>query len=779
MHRKESKLRVKKTFADHPSPFLRTSAQQRRSLEGLNRDAYVSRSKEEGWPMARKNAYTVTKGDNYGGLIAGQINVNDDHGSGSERIISWLSPIDFLQKQEDVFHDAHSGTGQWFLDSKFSGIEQVGVAVVYCERKRQDVSSPVNLLASIWRQLVDNKPLAEEVLHLYDHTASRAPAKFQEVHSILVKEIERFRDIYIVIDALDELSSDCASAILKAVSTMTPATSRQVRILALSRFGPSVLSVASVMQITANGHDIKKFVENRFQQGISTSPSLSNRARDDRELRETLMDQICKKAGGLFLLARLFVETLKYKTNVHALRDAVQKLPRSINEQYKETWKRIEEQNIDHRNLALRILSWLSHAVRPLKVQELCHALATRTGEKTLDFDRLEAEDILVPCCHGFVAIDKKTQIIRLIHYSAQEYLDEQVSSLFPDAQAEILGTCLTYLSFDYFRRGRCTFDSFDSYGINKVPNGIRIAKWRILPERHILAFLRDPMLLESAAQAHDSDLLLLWTGAGEAAAAAANCLKKNLPFLVAGSFGLKLITATLLNGPGDFNLNTQYGWNNTMLLHEAVAYGKTDLATNLEGSRGKLIIDPLDNNGRTPLHYAAAIGRADLMELLLKHGADLTVKDKYQATTLHFSVMSAAYTKLTIERGDMLYARDTFHRTALHYAGLIRMRNKKVLKLLTKTGASLAIVDSFHKSAQKYIDGDYQDYEALQAPQWIEITMFYNGREMSFEFRKFALDECHRLLGQTSGEKEKNWSIVSDSDEEDFKPTDELIQGS
>ena len=63
---------------------------------------------------------------------------------------------------------------------------------------------------------------------------------------------------------------------------------------------------------------------------------------------------------------------------------------------------------------------------------------ATTTGEKTLDFDRLEAEDTLVPCCHGFVAIDKKTQIIRLVHNSAQEYFDEQALSLFPNAQAEI-----------------------------------------------------------------------------------------------------------------------------------------------------------------------------------------------------------------------------------------------------------------------------------------------------------------------------------------------------
>ena len=165
-----------------------------------------------------------------------------------------------------------------------------------------------------------------------------------------------------------------------------------------------------------------------------------------------------------FLLARPFIETLKHKTNLRDLRDAVQKLPQSINEQYDETWKRIEQQNLEHRDLSKRTLNWLIHAIRPLKVQELSHALATRKGDKFLDTERLDARDSLLPCCHGLVVIEDETQIIRLVHYSTQEYLYQHRSNLFTNAQSNILSTCLTYLSFRHFQRGRCDFESFIYY---------------------------------------------------------------------------------------------------------------------------------------------------------------------------------------------------------------------------------------------------------------------------------------------------------------------------
>ena len=61
--------------------------------------------------------------------------------------------------------------------------------------------------------------------------------------------------------------------------------------------------------------------------------------------------------------------------------------------------------------------------IRHLKVQELRHALATRRGDKIIDKENLMNFDRLVRSCAGLVTVDKESQIVRLVHQKAQEFL--------------------------------------------------------------------------------------------------------------------------------------------------------------------------------------------------------------------------------------------------------------------------------------------------------------------------------------------------------------------
>jgi ankyrin repeat protein len=70
--------------------------------------------------------------------------------------------------------------------------------------------------------------------------------------------------------------------------------------------------------------------------------------------------------------------------------------------------------------------------------------------------------------------------------------------------------------------------------------------------------------------------------------------------------------------------------------LHEAVMEGDYELTRTLLQTCD---INEADDNlgGRTALHLAAIRGRADLMSLLLSHGADATVSDNQGNTALHW----------------------------------------------------------------------------------------------------------------------------------------------
>lgn len=120
---------------------------------------------------------------------------------------------------------------------------------------------------------------------------------------------------------------------------------------------------------------------------------------------------------------------------------------------YDEVMERIDDQLPDFRDLAKRVLSWITCARRPLCVKELQHALAVEFDEKSeeLDDENLLEPSIMVSVCAGLVTIDDETSVIRLVHYTTQGYFERTQASRFPNAHLDIAKTCAKYLSYEAF----------------------------------------------------------------------------------------------------------------------------------------------------------------------------------------------------------------------------------------------------------------------------------------------------------------------------------------
>jgi hypothetical protein len=71
--------------------------------------------------------------------------------------------------------------------------------------------------------------------------------------------------------------------------------------------------------------------------------------------------------------------------------------------------------------------------------------------------DFIPSIEIVGSICAGLVAVDIQSDVVRLVHYTTQEYF--QQTSWFPNAEADITRTCVTYLSFDAFKTGFCSTD--------------------------------------------------------------------------------------------------------------------------------------------------------------------------------------------------------------------------------------------------------------------------------------------------------------------------------
>jgi hypothetical protein len=177
---------------------------------------------------------------------------------------------------------------------------------------------------------------------------------------------------------------------------------------------------------------------------------------------------------------------------------------------YDEVIKRIESQPPRKRALARNVLSWITYAQRALTIGELCHAVAVELDEKKLHQDIIPDVEDVVSVCAGLVTVDEKSNIIRLVHYTTQEYFERVRSEWNPGAQKKIAIACLIYLSFDTFRSGssandeafeqRLTENAFFDYSAHYWSEHIRPIEE--ITSRLALAFLCDEALVDCTIQA-------------------------------------------------------------------------------------------------------------------------------------------------------------------------------------------------------------------------------------------------------------------------------------
>jgi len=118
---------------------------------------------------------------------------------------------------------------------------------------------------------------------------------------------------------------------------------------------------------------------------------------------------------------------------------------------YSQTLQQIKEQRGDLPRLGIEALMWVSHAEQPLRIDELCHALAVDMEMTDLDPQNIRLQDTVLGSCLGLVMVDKKTSIVRLIHDTLQEYLSRP--GILPGAHKILGETCLAYLNYDQVKR--------------------------------------------------------------------------------------------------------------------------------------------------------------------------------------------------------------------------------------------------------------------------------------------------------------------------------------
>lgn len=129
----------------------------------------------------------------------------------------------------------------------------------------------------------------------------------------------------------------------------------------------------------------------------------------------------------------------------------------TLNDAYADTIERINQQDHEDKSLTWRALSWIAHAKRQLNPRELCHILSLEPGIAFVsDEDIYDIKDV-VSVCAGLVEIDHNIDAVRFIHYTTQEYFENQGWEIQTDTDVSI--DRVTYLCLEPFRNGSCSDD--------------------------------------------------------------------------------------------------------------------------------------------------------------------------------------------------------------------------------------------------------------------------------------------------------------------------------
>ncbi|KNG84003.1 hypothetical protein ANOM_007784, partial [Aspergillus nomiae NRRL 13137] len=402
------------------------------------------------------------------------------------KILNWLAPSSHESQHLDAYKKHQPGTVRWFLESQeflnwmsgdvptlfCPGIPGAGktilasmaikhlqeqtdgqscITFLYCNYAKRQEQTTENLLSTLLRHVAEQCDLIpESVSLLYEsHKKKHVKPTVESLLDTLIQIIRAQNRAFLVVDALDECSDETHKGLLKTIRKLQDNT--RLGFMATSR--PSLereIQGALRLEIRASQNDIESYLDDRFQE-------LSKCAQQNSGLKEKIKQQICEAADGMFLLATLHMDSLKDKRTPNEFRIALQSLPKgqgALDVAYDNAVSRIDDQGTNGRVWARRVLSWVFHAIRPLRPIELQHALAIGAGDCQLQEDSLPVFEEIISLCAGLVMLNQESHTIQLVHYTTQEYLSNL--DWIQKSIDDITTSCITYLQFDDFERGSC-----------------------------------------------------------------------------------------------------------------------------------------------------------------------------------------------------------------------------------------------------------------------------------------------------------------------------------
>ncbi|CEL07105.1 Putative Pfs, NACHT and Ankyrin domain protein [Aspergillus calidoustus] len=274
------------------------------------------------------------------------------------------------------------------------------------------------------------------------------PARWMWIPSLSLVAAQK--KVFIILDALDE--SITRDDVLRWIKDIVSRSELHVQLLCTSRPEPDFLSHIPQLIEEQNclpldkeavDSDIQSWVTTQLAQRHDfTKKSLS------QDLIKEIQGRVGDGADGMFRWAFCQLDSLARCSHEAAMEEALASLPQTLNETYQ---RMIANIPAELQNDAIRLLQFLVHSKRPVKLAEAKEVIATQIKTKARGFSvkrRLFYETDVLKYCPGLLTVVQATnKELHLAHFSVKEYLGEMNGFSNATASVSITKTCLTYLT--------------------------------------------------------------------------------------------------------------------------------------------------------------------------------------------------------------------------------------------------------------------------------------------------------------------------------------------
>ena len=531
----------------------------------------------------------------------------------------------------------------------------------FCSNRDKRRKSAITILRGVLYQWLSLQPnLADHIHHYFDGSEKTkyTVSSFESLWELFLIFLNHMGpcNIVCVLDGLDECEEESLKQLLDTLDSHFLEPNRGskslLKVILVSRPQPDFIETKlhrfPLIALEDSDGEVGQDVEKYIFAKVAELASEQNLSEDKlQQIQQTMM----ANAEGTFLWVGFVADELKGRS-WRKINDILHGVPKGLGGIYRRLLLRIQD-----KEKLLPILQWVVLASRPLTVHELAIAVEFQGSGTPMSAEIVKER---LAACALMVKVDN--DVVNLVHESAREFFqsdqakNEDIEVFYMDSKTHrtLLRTCVDIIEKSY-----------------KYPGSISNAS-------------RHNTLLTYATLHWPDHFHYILNSPGAQTELSRQFFRQESPvredwwrfYWEREEYG---------GAPPKFTL-----------LHLAAFLGNLEWAKILlkRRSSGDLSfhrpVSQVDNDGRTPLFWAAARGHREVAELLLDHGARINARDQSRMSALHIAITGVhkEVVSLLLDRSARIEGKDSDGDTPLNRA--IQAGAKDIVKLLLEHGARI-----------------------------------------------------------------------------------------